>query len=380
MTICILLYYYESQITSIKEELPYILKQSLTTAIEQDMDMRFKEGNIRHSVGHFKRNPDDPPLKGYTIMSKDTIEFIPADSAQIEDEALLENSERQTILNLFKPIRPQCIDSFFQAELVKQQIQAKSLIVLILGNKDIFYSNADTTLLSSALHTEPVILGLKKEIQLQAFVCVPELRNLKITRGILIGGLCCIAGFVLVETILTRKNSFMQKNKKARKNKKKNNPKDTSTSTSSDFVYFPYRICKKTKFKNHCLYEYRGASFDFYPLELYVNEVKTTMTPQSRKILLLLLESEDCFLNRKQLISRLWPGKTSNYNKLNKSVSRLREALAQADPSVGIRTYFKNGYQIDIDEEAIEKKNKTGIKDLVIPASGEKDKEGQESE
>lgn len=367
IVICCLLYYCECKISTIKEELPHTIRQSFTTAIEQDLDKRFKEANIQHVMGYFRQNSNNSQTKGYTIMSKDTTEFIPADSAYINDEALKENSERQTILKLFNPIRPQSVDSFFQTELARQHIQAKTLVVSILDNKNKSYSDTDTTLLSSALHTDPVILGLKKEIRLQAFISFPKLRYLKITKGFLIGLLICIAGVMILKIIIPRKKNDGTEHTPAAVPAVPTIP-DIPAAPLSNFNY-PYRNCKKTKFKSHSLYEIEGVSFDFYEFELMIDSKLTNMTPQNRKILQTLLDAPDCFLNRKQLYARLWPGKAVNYNKLNKSVSRLREALHDIDPRLGLKTYFKNGYQIEIDKT--KKDDRETEKDDPVIATGE---------
>ena len=356
--LCCLLYYCECKISEIKEKLPYILKQSFVSAIERDLDEWFKEANIRQTMGCFNQGSDNTPGKGYTIISKDTTEYIPADSACTARETSI-NIERQAILTLFNPIRPPKIDSLLRIELAAHQIPGKTLVVSELNHTDKTYSHTDTTWLSSALRTDTVVLGLKKEIRLQAFLSYPRLHYLKIAKGFLIGILACIAGLAVAVKILQRKKGKRSENtapvfrssplSNTDYEKRTDSGKDiSSSSTPLSYINYPYRHCVRTKFDNHSLYELGGISFDFYEFELILNGKKTGMTPQNRHILQTLLDGHDCFLNRKELYERLWPGKLINYNKLNKSISRLRESLAAIDPRLGIKTFFKNGYQIEI--------------------------------
>lgn len=150
-----------------------------TETIRSDMFIRLKSWGEPYACFYQSRNKKRSELSSF--HSPTGIEYFNkrlTDSIRSLHGDQIKNAALQTVLALEKPINIYTLDALFQTSLQKAGLKAKTAIYYTISDTTVC-STTDSTFYKSAHPVKKVYAGLKHEIELQAYVKIPILTQMK---------------------------------------------------------------------------------------------------------------------------------------------------------------------------------------------------------
>lgn len=284
-------------------------KLRLDQAIAIDVSKRLKEAN-------------DNIVFGYYTNDIFTNSFIENDSSIIlPDENQYKKSPVNTRLQLVmqsylldkNPINICILDSIYQSDLIQNSIRANVALRYINNiTNGVTDSKPNSKLYISSYALDEISLGLQSEITIQGFVKLSPLTIISKAKrqfAIVYSILLLLTG-ILMYIVSRRKIGYI-------------------VPTTGE-----YNITK-------------DISFDMDKLSLRYKDENIALTPQSAKILKLLLISPDYFIGYEELGNTMWGNLEKARDRRDKAINRLRESL-ESIPNLHIACIWTNGYQLII--------------------------------
>lgn len=226
----------------------------------------------------------------------------------------------QTILALEKPINVYKLDELFQTSLQQAGLKAKTAIYYTLSDTTVC-STTDSTFYKSAHPVKKVYAGLKREIELQAYVKIPILNQMKTMWKDF------ITVFLLL--ILFVSAFFWAKN----------------SSFAENYIYNPAKKTLRT-----LLMLTPEIGFDSERGYLIGKGKEVKLINYKLRLFRLFLESPGYYLSLSEILKSVWDGAIVSPNTIEQTVRRLRTDL-KCFPEIRIVTERKVGYRLVIGNE-----------------------------
>lgn len=317
---------YEAISNSFKQirENEYIVASNIfKEVIKRDRDFRLKGHHVRYLTEQ-STNGDSIKLE----TSKGVITYKKEVESSTKDK-FLEDKEfttSQLYLMLKNPIRASVLDSMLRAELVKKGILVQTAVIYEgrldkTIQKD--YSTPDSSFYHTALALLPIHIGIPKlnfEISLKGYMNSPFKYLLKKVPNLEM--ILVAYGVLLLSFILSVIWCLYMHKKEGGKRQRS----DFEIEIADDLV------------------------FDKNTGEITSNGLVFCQLREYRmKLFLLLLEAPDHYLDYESIREIIWKDKNVTKERINKTVTRLREDLKDLPIPITIENVRSHGYQINLD-------------------------------
>lgn len=290
----------------------------LIETVTADMWMRLKKWGQPYAVFYGDTNKKRPELVQLrTVEKTEYFNKRLTDSIRSLHRDNRKHAVFQTILALEKPINVYKLDELFQTSLQKAGLKAKTAIYYTSLDTTVCSTN-DSTFYKSAYPIKKVYAGLKREIELQAYVKIPILTQMKTMSKDFI-----IVFFLLILFVSAffwaKYSSFAEK-----------------------YIYNP---AKKTLRPLMMLTPEIGFDSERGYIIGKGKEVK--LINYKLRLFRLFLDSPGYYLGLAEILRSVWDGAIVSSNTIEQTIRRLRNDL-KCFPEIRIVTERKVGYRLVI--------------------------------
>lgn len=297
------------------------IQNTFVETVDKDMFIRLKTWGAPYASFYRKKEKVGPRVA--KLMTVEKTEYF---SRSITDSLCslsgnqFKNASFQTVLALEEPINVYALNELFQNALAKAKLKGKSAIYYTLSDTTVC-STTDSTFYKSAYPLKKVYAGLKREIELQAYVKIPILTQMKTTSKDFIIVFLLLILFVSA-FFWTKYSSFAEK-----------------------YIYHP---AKKTL--RPLLMLTPEIGFDSERGYLIGKGKEVKLINYKLRLFRLFLESPGYYLSLSEILKSVWDGAIVSPNTIEQTVRRLRTDL-KCFPEIRIVTERKVGYRLVIGNE-----------------------------
>lgn len=319
-----------------------LIESALTQAIKKDKEIRMNQINAPIWIGSIRHDTSE-----YTTIEQENKPTIKLKrNNELKEKSRSEKIDLviQSFLHDFNPIKINNLDSLFNIELQKNNLNARSSVSYINGTSYIT-SSKEKMKGTNIIITDTLYDGIQKEISFVGYAEIPISNYLIKEKSQLIS----ISFIWIILTVFSLSIRLIKR-------------KDSSIQESIDIN--AERFIKSNKSTNLSFYIADYLSFDKENNLIIYNKKQIRLTSQSGEILCHLLESPDHFLTYEELIQKLWyKVELNGQERLTQAIKRLRENLKDC-PIILIENIRKEGYRllINYDNSLFDQKNKFTIK------------------
>lgn len=294
------------------------IENIFTETIRSDMFIRLKSWGEPYAC--FYQSRDKKRSEFASFHSPTGVEYFNkrlTDSIRSLRGDQIKHAALQTVLTIEKPINIYTLDALFQTFLQKAGLKGKTAIYYTLSDTTVC-STTDSTFYKSAHPLKKVYAGLKREIELQAYVKIPILTQMKTMSK----------DFVLVFFLLILFVSafFWAK----------------YSSFAEKYIYNP---AKKTLRPLMMLTPEIGFDSERGYIIGKGKEVK--LINYKLRLFRLFLDSPGYYLGLAEILRSVWDGAIVSSNTIEQTIRRLRNDL-KCFPEIRIVTERKVGYRLVI--------------------------------
>jgi len=306
-----------------QNNLTKVIETTFQNIVSIDLNRRYKETEAPYYFGKHTTSPSDQ----VKIIHEDTTAYISKKKEHSESAILNKHvNVIQTFLQLENPIKVSILDSLLFHELLKEGISIP-VAVRYTDNtaKKIYNSKSDTTFYAQANSMEEIVLGVRNEITLQAFVKFPIfaiIKHAKVQYLLLSSIWFLIIGILFF--LVFRKRSARQT------------------------IYYKHskseqQLVTLTKVSDSLFWDTEKRTLIYYENALQIPEL-------SAKLFECFLNSPDHYLSNETMEKTL-RGKVLNAKSWRaQSIKRLRENLSSI-PELSVEVIRGKGYQLIIKNE-----------------------------